>query len=159
MAELDLTAIAERYHRALDAKPSKGDYTPQGIAAITDSVADVPELLAALEQERRHTATATAMAIARGEERDLLRVQNQRYAQRIADGSRAMQEGLDLALKEVQANIGGVVDRLIALTYASDDDTEYEHNGHVDGEGEPDCPACWAQAIRQALGVGDGQEA
>lgn len=40
-------------------------------------------------------------------------------------------------------------DRLLALCYASDDGTEYEH---VPGcEGEDTCPACWAASIRQAL--------
>lgn len=33
------------------------------------------------------------------------------------------------------------------LTLMSDDGTEYEHN---DGcQGEPDCPACWVEGIRQ----------
>lgn len=41
----DLNAIEARYARALDAKPSKGDFTPDGISALTDSVADVGHLL------------------------------------------------------------------------------------------------------------------
>jgi hypothetical protein len=41
----ELAAIGARYARALDAKPSKGDYTPRGIDALTDSVCDVPTLL------------------------------------------------------------------------------------------------------------------
>lgn len=56
---LDLVAIADRYRRALDAKPSKGDISPDGIAAITDSVADVPDLIAELllttRLEHEHT--------------------------------------------------------------------------------------------------------
>ena len=54
----DLHAIAERYHHALNAKPSKGPYTEQGIAAITDSVSDVPELLAEIERLNRWQAEA-----------------------------------------------------------------------------------------------------
>ena len=38
-----------------------------------------------------------------------------------------------------------------ALTYASNDGTEYEHNGHTENEGEPECPACWVNSIRRAL--------
>ena len=52
MTGIDLTAVTERYHRALDAKPSKGEITPGGIAAITDSVADVPEMLAEIRRLR-----------------------------------------------------------------------------------------------------------
>lgn len=35
------------------------------------------------------------------------------------------------------------------LTYASDDGSEWEHNEGC--EGEPECPACWAESIRNAL--------
>lgn len=42
------------------------------------------------------------------------------------------------------------IDKALALTYASDDGTEYSHS-HRRGEGEPDCPACWAHDIRAAL--------
>ncbi|ACZ29624.1 hypothetical protein Xcel_0585 [Xylanimonas cellulosilytica DSM 15894] len=45
---LDLAAISARYQAALDAKPSKGGYSEKGIAALQDSVCDVPDLLAAL---------------------------------------------------------------------------------------------------------------
>lgn len=47
---LDLHAVAERYHRALDAKPGKGPMTDKGVADIPDSVADIPDLLAELER-------------------------------------------------------------------------------------------------------------
>lgn len=40
---------------------------------------------------------------------------------------------------------------VLTLTYASDDGTEYEHTDHDPGEGEPECPACWADAIRDAI--------
>lgn len=53
MTDLDLQAIADRYRRALDAKPSKGPITEAGIAAITDSVCDVPELIAEVGRLRR----------------------------------------------------------------------------------------------------------
>lgn len=45
-----MAAISRRYSRALDAKPSKGPMTADGVAAITDSVADVPELLREVER-------------------------------------------------------------------------------------------------------------
>jgi hypothetical protein len=44
--------------------------------------------------------------------------------------------------------------RVAALAVASDDGTEYQHNGHPAGDGEPECPACWAAGIRYALGEG-----
>jgi len=47
--------IKARYQRALDAKPSKGDYTPAGIDAITDSVCDIPDLLAEVDRLTRRT--------------------------------------------------------------------------------------------------------
>lgn len=50
MAALDLDAIGARYSAALDAKPGKGPYTERGIAALTDSVCDVPDLLAEIER-------------------------------------------------------------------------------------------------------------
>ena len=40
-----------------------------------------------------------------------------------------------------------------ALTYASDDGTEYEHNGHGPTDGEPECPACWVADLRTALAL------
>lgn len=43
---------------ALDAKPGKGPITEKGIAAITDSVADVPDLLAEVERLSRWKAEA-----------------------------------------------------------------------------------------------------
>jgi len=52
MAELDLDAIGARYSAALDAKPGKGPYTERGIAALTDSVCDVPDLVAEVERLR-----------------------------------------------------------------------------------------------------------
>jgi hypothetical protein len=36
-----------------------------------------------------------------------------------------------------------------ALTYASDDGSEWEHNPGCDGEAE--CPACWADHISAVL--------
>lgn len=54
----DLDAIAERYHKALDAKPGKGPITERGIAAITDSVCDVPEMLAEVRRLNRWQAEA-----------------------------------------------------------------------------------------------------
>lgn len=51
-ADLDLRAVAARYSKALDAKPSKGPWEDERIAWITDSVADVPQLLAEIERLR-----------------------------------------------------------------------------------------------------------
>lgn len=48
MIALDLDAIQARYSAALAAKPGKGDYTEHGIAALEDSVCDVPTLVARL---------------------------------------------------------------------------------------------------------------
>ena len=50
MTSLDLAAIRERYTLALNAKPSKGPYSEKGIAALTDSVCDVPELLREIDR-------------------------------------------------------------------------------------------------------------
>lgn len=46
------------------------------------------------------------------------------------------------------------LERVRELTYASDDGLEYDHNGPASVCGEPECPACWAQAIRKALDGG-----
>lgn len=56
---MNLDAIRERYQKALDAKPSKGDSTPEGIDAIVDSVCDVPELLAEVDRLTRWQTEAT----------------------------------------------------------------------------------------------------
>lgn len=45
------------------------------------------------------------------------------------------------------------IERVRAITYASDDGSEFEHT-HPDG-GEPECPACWVEGIRAVL---DGSE-
>ena len=50
MSDLDLAAIRERYTLALNAKPSKGPYSEKGITALTDSVCDVPELMAKIDR-------------------------------------------------------------------------------------------------------------
>jgi hypothetical protein len=49
---LDLDAVETRYSRALDAKPGKGEYSPDGIAAIVDSHCDVRDLLAEVRRLR-----------------------------------------------------------------------------------------------------------
>lgn len=74
MPDLDLKPIMARYSKALDAKPGKGPITEKGIVAITDSVCDVPELLAEVER---------------------LREQNTRYATRLATYRESMQQQLD----------------------------------------------------------------
>lgn len=55
---IDLAEIEARYSRALDAKPGKGPITERGIAAITDSVCDVPDLLAEVKRARHDEAVA-----------------------------------------------------------------------------------------------------
>ena len=50
MTDIDLAAIRERYTLALNAKPSKGPYSEKGITALTDSVCDVPELMAEIDR-------------------------------------------------------------------------------------------------------------
>ena len=50
MTDIDLSAIRERYTLALNAKPSKGPYSEKGITALTDSVCDVPELMAEIDR-------------------------------------------------------------------------------------------------------------
>ena len=48
------------------------------------------------------------------------------------------------------AELRAKVARVEALTYATDDGTEYEHD-HDAIDGYPECPACWAHTIRAAL--------
>ena len=43
-----------------------------------------------------------------------------------------------------------VTQQVRALTYASDDGSEYEHD-HGPLEGHDECPACWAADIRKVL--------
>ena len=50
-------------------------------------------------------------------------------------------------LDHAEARIQAVRDTLSA----SDDGTEYDHNGHQPFEGEPECPGCWVEGIRRAL--------
>lgn len=57
-SELDLDAIEARYSKALDAKPGKGDISAEGIAAITDSVCDIPDLIRELRRRAARDAEA-----------------------------------------------------------------------------------------------------
>lgn len=41
------------------------------------------------------------------------------------------------------------LEQVAAITYASTDGTEYEHEPGC--QGQPDCPACWVADIRNAL--------
>jgi len=52
MTDAEREQIVERYHRALDAKPGKGPISDIGIVAITDSVCDIPLLLAEIADLR-----------------------------------------------------------------------------------------------------------
>ena len=63
----DLAVIEARYSKALDAKPGKGEITAAGIAAITDSVCDIPELVErvkAAEAERDARADISPQRLA-----------------------------------------------------------------------------------------------
>lgn len=62
MNGLELGPIMARYSRALDAKPSKGPITDSGIAAITDSVSDIPQLLAEIERLRKPSQLSATIA-------------------------------------------------------------------------------------------------
>ncbi len=83
------------------------------------------------------------------------RARSARYAQRIADQSRTMQNALDVAIKETEANVGAMLDRLVALAEVGEDGkTTYRHNhGPIADRGKyVDCPACWAESILKAIG-------
>ena len=62
-----------------------------------------------------------------------------------------LQEALAEA-EEAAAEGDALRARVEAVTYASDDGTEYEHNDDRHG---PECPGCWVQTIRAALTSGD----
>jgi hypothetical protein len=64
------------------------------------------------------------------------------------DDPHAFEEGWETGYKARDEEIRKAFDR---ITYASDDGTEFQH-AHPEDEGEPECPACWAQHIRQILG-------
>ncbi len=123
MPEPDIEAIRARYQRALDAKPSKGDYTPAGIDAITDSVCDIPDLLA----------------------------QNRRYANRIANLSRAVQAVIDEHVTPRAQSLEAihVLARMISDRYGDD----WPHNGGCQGDGALGCPLCQILARSRQEGL------
>lgn len=88
MPSLDLTAVAERYHRALNAKPGKGPISEAGIAAITDSVCDIPALITELHRFR-NVASLTQQAARLAEGSTL-------SADQILDAFRGMVQHTDL---------------------------------------------------------------
>ncbi len=167
MADLDLRAVMARYSRALDAKPSKGEITADGIAWITDSVADVPQMLAEIERLAAWKASALtvmdglqelgqALRVPLGErvtgpsalaEVQRLKAQNTRYAQQIANASTSMQELLDVALVDVKANIDGLLGRLLALV------SDWQANGNSRELGDPtaDVWQAWARQLLDTL--------
>jgi hypothetical protein len=67
MTPEQINEIAERYSRALSAKPGKGPISPDGIAAITDSVCDIPQLLAEVDRLATDTEVLTALQLDRGQ--------------------------------------------------------------------------------------------
>lgn len=112
---MNIDEIRARYQRALDAKPSKGDYTQAGIDAITDSVCDIPDLLSKVDQLTRWKSEAMAVmgglqelgralnlplgaritATSAAEKAKELTDQNRRYANRIANHGHALQAVID----------------------------------------------------------------
>jgi hypothetical protein len=58
----------------------------------------------------------------------------------------AERDRLRAALAEAQER----EQKIRALTFASDDGSEYEHE-HGPADGYPECPACWAADIHRAL--------
>ena len=122
MEHLDSQAIAERYHLALDAKKGKGVMDDDGIAAITDSVADIPQLLTEVAGHRsgrefEQNALRNALPLmaglteraenAEGSVAELLvenaelRNQNQRFANRLGGYAMNVQADLDPLFKAV----------------------------------------------------------
>ncbi|APE10790.1 hypothetical protein BO226_17610 [Rhodococcus sp. 2G] len=91
---------------------------------------------------------------------EFLRLTPSRHSHRQVAASQsdvpALLDALDRAEDYTKANqqivdqCVAALDRVRELTYASDDGTEYEHD-HPAGQGSPECPACWATAIRRAL--------
>lgn len=60
---MNLEDIETRYVAALEAKPSKGPWTSQGVSALCDSVADVQTLLNALGKIEEIVETPSTEAI------------------------------------------------------------------------------------------------
>lgn len=113
----DIEDIKARYQAALDAKPSKGDYTDAGIAALTDSVYDIPDLLD----------------------------QNRRYANRIANMGHVVQAVIDEHVTP-RAQRLDVIYRLaqgIADAYGD----AWPHIGGCTGDGADGCPLCRILAL------------
>lgn len=156
MSELDLRAVAARYSKALDAKPSKGPWEDAKVAWITDSVADVPQLLAEVECLASWKAEALpvmeglqelgrALGIRLGERIigpaaldavQRLREQNTRYATRLATYREMMQEQLDptfQAMVRVQSLV-----------------SDWQANGNSRELGDPTADV-WQACARQLL--------
>ncbi len=109
---IDIDAIRNRYQRALDAKPSKGDYTTAGIEAITDSVCDIPDLLA----------------------------QNRRYANSIANMSKTVQAVIDEHVTPRAQRLTQIhhLAQLIADHYGD----RWPHQSGCQTPGDAACPLC-----------------
>ena len=109
MTALDLSAVRERYTRALSAKPSKGPYTEAGITALYDSACDVPDLLAHIarltEDHARiyralyvaATKTRVQLAETRGQLSEIKTQRDERSAALKAENARLRAELADLA--------------------------------------------------------------
>ena len=172
-----------RYSRALDAKPSKGPWTDERVAWITDSVCDIPQLLSEIERlSGKHNLVRLAYEMADGKHTELTGAEiaesframlddhwRQRAEMAEAEVTRLKAQNTRYAQQIANASssmqelldvaMGPVrarLDAVLRTTYASDDGAEYEHD-HGPLEGNPSCPACWAHDVRKALGVEVGR--
>lgn len=101
-----------------------------------------------LEDAHRIRQAADALGRIEELERRLAPSQGEEYANEV-ERQRTIIEHLSHAADLRQENHDELVNRLLNLTYASDDGTEYEHVAGC--EGQDDCPACWVATIRQAV--------
>lgn len=127
---MSLDAIRERYQKALDAKPSKGDYTPAGIDAITDSVCDIPILLAEVDR----LTSAVHM-----------------YADKLAEHEceAAAVAELGVALEETSNNAADYFDRALAAEQAVERVRDLAAHWEWFG-------SLWSTAARRILSALDG---
>lgn len=119
--------------------------TPEDIEAVMLALDTATERLSNERSKRSQAEERIADALALCDEWAAMGTRQMSIgAVRRALGGKA---GKSTALARAEARIQDVRDVLLA----SDDGTEYEHNGHGAGEGEPECPGCWVEGIRRAL--------
>lgn len=133
-------AEAQARDRQAEITRENGRYVAERQRAEQEEARADDEVRAARQRADRVDATLAKVAA----ERDEAIAERDWYRDQLATAEYANRHGR------------AVLDRLRKLTYASDDGTEYEHT-HPRGEGERECPACWAADIRAALGSTDGE--